>query len=338
TSTSSCVRRAGQSPATPRSRTRSPRMISSSSLRLKPDFIGLSGLITPSLDEMVNVARELKRAGISTPLLIGGATTSKEHTAIRLAEHYDGPMVHVGDASLVTTVCSDLLNPDRREGFITDLVTEQEGIREQYAKREPAPVVPLAEARKRPLVTTAPVHPAPRKPGVTLFERIDPATVAEIIDWTPFFVTWQLKGTFPTIFNSGKYGEEARKVFDAGRRELDEIIRGDRVRLRGVAGLWPARRTQDDVEVYADAAQARKIGRFHFLRDQGPGPRVTTCRSLADLVSAEKGDHIGAFSVTAGQEIEDYAASFKEKDSFRQILIQALARVSRIARGFPPAR
>ncbi|MFM9016876.1 MAG: methionine synthase [Verrucomicrobiota bacterium] len=300
-------------------------------LELKPDFIGLSGLITPSLDEMVNVARELKRAGISTPLLIGGATTSKEHTAIRLAEHYDGPMVHVGDASLVTTVCSDLLNPDRREGFITDLVTEQEGIREEYAKREPAPVVPLAEARKRPLVTTAPVHPAPRKPGVTLFERIDPATVAEIIDWTPFFVTWQLKGTFPTIFNSGKYGEEARKVFDAGRRELDEIIRGDRVRLRGVAGLWPARRTQDDVEVYADAAQARKIGRFHFLRDQGPGPRVTTCRSLADLVSAEKGDHIGAFSVTAGQEIEDYAASFKEKDSFRQILIQALA--DRLAEG-----
>ncbi|MFM7399010.1 MAG: methionine synthase [Verrucomicrobiota bacterium] len=305
--------------------------IVSESLRLKPDFIGLSGLITPSLDEMITVAQELKRAGISTPLLIGGATTSKEHTAIRIAEHYDGPMVHVSDASLVTTVCSDLLNPDHREGFLTDLVTEQKEIREEYAKREPAPVVPLAEARKRPLVTAAPVQPAPRKPGVTLFERIDPAAVAEIIDWTPFFVTWQLKGTFPTIFNSGKYGEEARKAFDAGRRELDEIIRGDRVRLRGVAGLWPARRTQDDVEVYADAAQARKIGRFHFLRDQGPGPRVTTCRSLADLVSAEKGDHIGAFAVTAGQEIEGYAASFKERDPYRQILIQALA--DRLAEG-----
>ena len=300
-------------------------------LELKPDFIGLSGLITPSLDEMITVAKELKRAGVSTPLLIGGATTSKDHTAIRIAEHYDGPMVHVSDASLVTTVCSDLLNPDRREGFLTDLLVEQKEIREEYEKREPVPVVPLAEARKRPLITTAPVQPAPRRPGVTLFERIDPAAVAEIIDWTPFFVTWQLKGSFPGIFGSGKYGAEARKLFDAGRKELDEIVRSGRVRLRGVAGLWPARRVHDDVDLFDDEAQSRKIGRFHFLRDQGPGPRVTTCRSLADLVSTDKGDHIGAFAVTAGQEIEDYAASFKETDPYRQIMIQALA--DRLAEG-----
>ena len=216
--------------------------IVSEALRLKPDFIGLSGLITPSLDEMVNVARELKRAGISTPLLIGGATTSKEHTAIKLAEHYDGPMVHVGDASLVTTVCSDLLNAAKREGFVSDLRTEQAEMREAYEKQQPAEVIPLAEARKRPLITTAPVQPAPRKPGVTLFERIDPAAVAEIIDWTPFFVTWSLKGSFPNIFKSGKYGSEARKTFDAGRAELDDIIRHNRVHLRGVAGLWAARR------------------------------------------------------------------------------------------------
>ena len=300
-------------------------------LELKPDFIGLSGLITPSLDEMVNVARELKRAGISTPLLIGGATTSKEHTAIKLAEHYDGPMVHVGDASLVTTVCSDLLNAAKREGFVSDLRTEQAEMREAYEKQQPAEVIPLAEARKRPLITTAPVQPAPRKPGVTLFERIDPAAVAEIIDWTPFFVTWSLKGSFPNIFKSGKYGSEARKTFDAGRAELDEIIRRNRVHLRGVAGLWAARRVGDDVEVFDDEAQTKKIGRFHFLRDQRQRPKVATCRSLADLVSAEKGDHIGAFAVTAGQEVEDYAASFKQTDPFRQIMIQALA--DRLAEG-----
>jgi 5-methyltetrahydrofolate--homocysteine methyltransferase len=305
--------------------------IVSEAQRLKPDFIGLSGLITPSLDEMVNVARELKRAGISTPLLIGGATTSKEHTAIKLAEHYDGPMVHVGDASLVTTVCSDLLNPAKREGFVSDLRTEQAEMREAYDKQQPAVVIPLAEARKRPLITTAPVQPAPRKPGVTLFERIDPAAVAEIIDWTPFFVTWSLKGSFPNIFKSPKYGAQARETFDAGRVVLDEIIRGDRVHLRGVAGLWAARRVGDDVDVFADEAQAEKIGRFHFLRDQRQRPRVETCRSLADLVSTEKGDHLGAFAVTAGQEVEDYAASFKQTDPFRQIMIQALA--DRLAEG-----
>ena len=305
--------------------------IVSEALRLKPDFIGLSGLITPSLDEMVNVARELKRAGISTPLLIGGATTSKEHTAIKLAEHYDGPMVHVGDASLVTTVCSDLLNAAKREGFVSDLRTEQAEMRDAYEKQQPAEVIPLAEARKRPLITTAPVQPAPRQPGVTLFERIDPAAVAEIIDWTPFFVTWSLKGSFPNIFKSGKYGSEARKTFDAGRAELDDIIRHNRVHLRGVAGLWAARRVGDDVEVFGDEAQTKQIGRFHFLRDQRQRPKVATCRSLADLVSTGKGDHIGAFAVTAGQEVEDYAASFKQKDPYRQIMIQALA--DRLAEG-----
>ncbi|NDB07029.1 MAG: methionine synthase, partial [Acidimicrobiia bacterium] len=234
-------------------------------------------------------------------------------------------------ASLVTTVCSDLLNPAKREGFVGDLKAEQAEMREAYDKQQPAVVIPLAEARKRPLITTAPVQPAPRKPGVTLFERIDPAAVAEIIDWTPFFVTWSLKGVFPNIFKSGKYGAEARRTFDAARVELDDLIRKNRVHLRGVAGLWAARRIGDDVDVFADEAQAKKIGRFHFLRDQRQRPTVSTCRSLADLVSAEKGDHLGAFAVTAGQEIEDYAASFKEKDPFRQILIQALA--DRLAEG-----
>ena len=305
--------------------------IVSEARRLKPDFIGLSGLITPSLDEMITVAQELKRAGIHTPLLIGGATTSKEHTAIKLAQHYDGPMVHVGDASLVTTVCSDLLNPAKRDGFVGDLKVTQAEMREAYERQQPAVVIPLAEARQRPLITTAPVQPAPRKPGVTLFERIDPAAVAEIIDWTPFFVTWSLKGSFPNIFKSPKYGSEARKLFDDARVELDDLIKHQRVHLRGVAGLWAARRVGDDVEVYGDEAQTKQIGRFHFLRDQRQRPKVTTCRSLADLVSTQKGDHLGAFAVTAGQEIEDYAASFKAKDPFRQILVQALA--DRLAEG-----
>jgi len=305
--------------------------IVSEAQRLKPDFIGLSGLITPSLEEMVTVARELKRVGINTPLLIGGATTSKEHTAIKIAEHYDGPMVHVGDASLVTTVCSDLLNPAKRDSFIAELRTSQAEMRIAYDKQQPAVVIPLAEARTRPLVTAAPVQPAPRQPGVTVFDNIDPAAVAELIDWTPFFVTWSLKGAFPQIFKSAKYGHEARKLFDAARVELDGLIREKRFRLRGVAGLWAARRVGDDVEVFGDAAQTKKLGRFHFLRDQLMRPKVDTCRSLADLISGDQGDHLGAFAVTAGQEIEDYAASFKHTDPFRQILIQALA--DRLAEG-----
>ena len=305
--------------------------IVSEAQRLKPDFIGLSGLITPSLEEMVTVAKELKRVGINTPLLIGGATTSKEHTAIKIAEHYDGPMVHVGDASLVTTVCSDLLNPAKRDSFIAELRTSQAEMRVAYDKQQPAVVIPLAEARTRPLLTAAPVQPAPRQPGVTVFDNIDPAAVAELIDWTPFFVTWSLKGAFPQIFKSAKYGHEARKLFDAARVELDGLIREKRFRLRGVAGLWAARRVGDDVEVFGDAAQTKKLGRFHFLRDQRQRPKVDTCRSLADLVSGDQGDHLGAFAVTAGQEIEDYAASFKHTDPFRQILIQALA--DRLAEG-----
>jgi 5-methyltetrahydrofolate--homocysteine methyltransferase len=305
--------------------------IVSEAQRLKPDFIGLSGLITPSLEEMVTVAKELKRVGINTPLLIGGATTSKEHTAIKIAEHYDGPMVHVGDASLVTTVCSDLLNPAKRDSFIAELRTSQAEMRVAYDKQQPAVVIPLAEARTRPLLTAAPVQPAPRQPGVTVFDNIDPAAVAELIDWTPFFVTWSLKGAFPQIFKSAKYGHEARKLFDAARVELDGLIREKRFRLRGVAGVWAARRVGDDVEVFGDAAQTKKLGRFHFLRDQRQRPKVDTCRSLADLVSGDQGDHLGAFAVTAGQEIEDYAASFKHTDPFRQILIQALA--DRLAEG-----
>jgi 5-methyltetrahydrofolate--homocysteine methyltransferase len=299
--------------------------------RLNPDFIGLSGLITPSLDEMAAVAKELKRSGFTTPLLIGGATTSEDHTAIKLAQHYDGPVVHVSDASLVTGVCSDLLNPQKKKAYVESLKESQLSKREAYEKNQPAEVIPLAEARQKSLQLNAPLQPAPKKSGVTLFERIDGASVAAMIDWTPFFVTWSLKGTFPKIFNSEKYGTEARKLFDDARRELDLLIKENRFHLRGVAGIWSARRAGDDVAVFADESQKKEIGKFHFLRDQKKRPQVKTCRSLADFVSAEPGDHIGAFAVSAGQEIETYAASFKEKDPYRHILIQAIA--DRLAEG-----
>lgn len=299
--------------------------------RLNPDFIGLSGLITPSLDEMATVAKELKRAGFTTPLLIGGATTSEDHTAIKLAEHYDGPVVHVSDASLVTGVCSDLLNPKKRNAFIETLQETQTTKRLAYEKSQPAEIISLAEARTRRWEVKAPLQPAPLQPGVTVFERISGSAVAEIIDWTPFFVTWSLKGTFPKIFKSEKYGTEARKLFDDARRELDLLIKENRFHLRGVAGIWSARRSGDDVALFENATQQKEIGRFHFLRDQRKRQQVKTCRSLADFVSSELGDHIGAFAVTAGQEIEDYAASFKERDPYRHILIQALA--DRLAEG-----
>jgi len=295
------------------------------------DFIGLSGLITPSLDEMMAVADALKRAGVDKPLLIGGATTSREHTAIKIAQRHGGPVVHVADASLVTTVCSDLSSSEKRAAYVADLSARQSRIREDYESRGPAASVPLAAARSRPLVPEGNAPRAPAKPGATAFDRIDPAAVAEIIDWTPFFVTWSLKGAFPKILASEKYGAEARKLLDDARRELDDLIRHQRVHLRAVAGIWPARRVGDDVRVFADAAQARALGDFHFLRDQAVRPATDRCRSLADLVSDQPGDHLGAFVVSAGHELDAYAKSFKEKDPYREILIQALA--DRLAEG-----
>ena len=295
------------------------------------DFIGLSGLITPSLDEMMAVADALKRAGIDKPLLIGGATTSREHTAIKIAQRHGGPVVHVADASLVTTVCSDLSSSEKHAAYVADLAARQARIREDYESRGPAASVPLATARARPLVPEGKAPRAPAKPGATAFDGIDPAAVAEIIDWTPFFVTWSLKGTFPRILTSEKYGAEARKLFDDARRELDDLLRHNRVRLRAAAGIWPARRVGDDVRVFADAGQAKALGDFHFLRDQAVRPATDRCRSLADLVSDQPGDHLGAFVVSAGHELDAYAKSFKEKDPYREILIQALA--DRLAEG-----
>ncbi len=295
------------------------------------DFIGLSGLITPSLDEMMAVADALTRAGVDKPLLIGGATTSREHTAIKIAGRHVGPVVHVADASLVTAVCSDLASPEKRDAYVAELAARQARIREDYERRGPAASVPLAEARSRALVPVGKAPGAPAKPGVTAYARIDVAAVAEIIDWTPFFVTWSLKGTFPRILSSDKYGSEARKLLDDARRELDDLIRHDRVRLRAAAGIWPARRVGDDVRVYADAAQSRALGDFHFLRDQAVRPSTDRCRSLADLVSDLPGDHLGAFVVSAGHELDAYAKSFKEKDPYREILLQALA--DRLAEG-----
>jgi 5-methyltetrahydrofolate--homocysteine methyltransferase len=232
--------------------------------RINPDFIGLSGLITPSLDEMAAVAKELKRSGFTTPLLIGGATTSEDHTAIKLAQHYDGPVVHVSDASLVTGVCSDLLNPQKKNSFIETLKEDQKTKREAYEKNQPAEIIPLAEARKNRLQLKPASLPIPKKSGVTLFEKIGGAEVAELIDWTPFFVTWSLKGSFPKIFNSEKYGAEARKLFDDARRELDLLIKENRFHLRGVAGIWSARRVDDDIVVFADQSQKNPIWKIAF--------------------------------------------------------------------------
>ncbi len=299
--------------------------------RTDADFIGLSGLITPSLDEMMSVADALKRAGIDKPLLIGGATTSREHTAIKIAGRYTGPVVHVADASIVTTVCSDLASPDKRQAYIAELTAKQTKTRRDYEQRGPAQAVALAEARQRPLIPQGLTPPAPRKPGVSFYQAIDPAAVAAIIDWTPFFVTWGLKGTFPKILTSPKYGTEARKLLDDARRELDDLIQNQRVCLRAVAGIWAARRVGDDVRVFADAKQTQALGDFHFLRDQAVRPSTDRCRSLADLISDQPGDHIGAFVVSAGHELDAYAKSFKQTDPYREILLQALA--DRLAEG-----
>ncbi len=298
-------------------------------LKHKADFIGMSGLITPSLDEMIHNAAEMERRGFKVPLLLGGATTSKAHTAIKIAQAYSGPVVHVADASLVTNVCSALLSPTRRAEYAAALRAEYAKIKERHlAGANKTPLLSLADARSRAAKPDFAKHQpvAPAKTGVFTVD-IPPAVVAEIFDWSPFFHTWELKGVYPQILEHPKYGEEATKLFADAKRELADILANHRISLKGCYGIFPAAREDDDVRLFTDASRTTPAGTFHFLRQQKEKSGDGTYYSLADFVApAETApDWIGAFAVTAGHEIEDYARSFKDKDDYRAILIQALA-------------
>jgi len=307
--------------------------------REKADIIGLSGLITPSLEEMAHNAREMQRAGMTIPLLIGGATTSRVHTAVKIAPHYAGPVVWVPDASRSVSVCSSLLSDAQRQGYINDLAADYQRVREQHANKKGPELISLAAARANAPQTDW-KKSAPHKPemlGIKVLKNYDLAEIAQHIDWAPFFQTWDLAGAYPAILRDEVVGEEARKVMADGQAMLKKIIEGRWLTANGVFGLFPAARSDhEDIAIYADESRKTPLMVWHNLRQQNQKPTGNFNQCLADFVApADAGvnDYIGAFSVTAGLGIEKRIALFeKQHDDYSIILLKALA--DRLAEAF----
>ena len=303
----------------------------------KADIIGLSGLITPSLDEMVHVAREMERQGFKVPLLIGGATTSRTHTAVKIAPHYSEPVVHVTDASRAVPVTTSLLSEVHRTAFIAEHRAEYEALRKAFAAPRQS-VVPLATARSRrsPIEWRADDLPQPLITGVRVLEDFPLASLRDFIDWSPFFHTWGLRGLYPRILDDERQGTEARKIFVDGQALLEEIIEKKLLRARGVYGLFPANAVGDDVDVYTDDSRQTVLERFHFLRQQANREGNEPCRSLSDFIAPhETGlpDHLGAFAVTSGIGLRELGDGFRAKhDDYNAIMAEAIA--DRLAEAF----
>jgi 5-methyltetrahydrofolate--homocysteine methyltransferase len=307
--------------------------------REQADAIGLSGLITPSLDEMVYVAQEMEREGFEIPLLIGGATTSKAHTAVRIAPCYRGPTVHVLDASRGVAVVSNLLSPERRAAFAEEIRREYDQLRQAHGHRQAtARLQPLAEARRRRLVLDWEAAPPvrPERPGVTVFPDYPLAELAAYIDWSPFFRVWELRGTYPRILQDEAVGATARALWEDAQRLLERIIAERRFQARGVVGLFPANAAGDDIEVYADERRDRVVAVLHHLRQQADKPPDRPQLCLADFVAPkERGvpDWVGAFAVTVGDGVERLAAEFEQAhDDYHAIMTKALG--DRLAEAF----
>ena len=303
------------------------------------DLIGLSGLITPSLEEMSFVASEMEREGFTLPLLIGGATTSRVHTAVKIEPHYHGPTVHVLDASRAVGVASNLLSADLRDDFVEDVRSQYRGIREQRAGRGPSErQVPLAEARRNRLAIdwAAVSPPAPCVLGVRGLDEYPLAELVERIDWTPFFHTWELAGHYPAILEDPRVGPAARSLFEDARALLDRIVRERLLRARGVFGLFPAAAVGDDIELYVAADRSEPIAVIHTLRQQMAKPPGRPNLALADYVAPRESgvaDHVGAFAVTAGVGLDAVVAEFEAgHDDYNAILAKALA--DRLAEAF----
>jgi 5-methyltetrahydrofolate--homocysteine methyltransferase len=301
------------------------------------DMIGLSGLITPSLDEMVHVAREMERQGFKLPLLIGGATTSRAHTAVKIAPNYSEPVVHIVDASRAVPVTTSLLSDEGKLTFVKQHRAEYEAIRKAYAAPKQTVVsLETARSRRTPIVWRAEDLPVPSFTGVRVLNNFPLATLREFIDWTPFFHTWELKGVYPRILEDDRQGEQARHLFKEGNALLDVMIEKQLIAARGVYGFFPANSAGDDVELYADDKCNKVIERFHFLRQQSNKEGTEPCRSLADFIAPKETklrDHIGAFAVTAGIGLKELCDSYKaQHDDYNAIMAEALA--DRLAEAF----
>jgi 5-methyltetrahydrofolate--homocysteine methyltransferase len=303
----------------------------------KVDIIGLSGLITPSLDEMVHVAKEMERQGFKLPLLVGGATTSRAHTAVKVAPHYSEPVVHVLDASRAVPVTTSLLSDDGKAAFVAQHRSDYEALRKAHAApRQQVVPIETARARRTPVEWRADDLPAPSFIGLRVLDRFPLATLREFIDWSPFFHTWGMKGIYPRILDDERQGVEARKLFIDANALLDRIVSENLITARGVHGFFAASAVGDDVELYQDGSRAEVLDQFHFLRQQANREGSEPCRSLADFIAPrETGlhDSIGAFAVTSGIGLKDLCDTFRAaNDDYNAIMAEALA--DRLAEAF----
>ncbi|MBX3411664.1 MAG: methionine synthase [Pirellulales bacterium] len=302
------------------------------------DLIGLSGLITPSLDEMVHVAREMQRLEMKTPLLIGGATTSARHTAVRIAPVYHQPTVHVLDASKCVGVVEKLLNPRLNEEFVRSNRDVQRQLVETYQQRQQRKLVPYAEAVARRFATDwASVRiDRPAFLGRRVLDDYPLDKLVDYIDWSPFFQAWELKGKYPTIFQDEHVGPEARKLYDDARRMLDEIVAKRLLQARGVYGFWPAAAVGDDLDVFADESRGTPHTRFHTLRQQWERKGTNHFYSLADFIAPRdsgREDYLGAFAVTTGHGLDEIVRRYEaDHDDYHAIMAKALA--DRLAEAF----
>ena len=290
--------------------------------------IGLSGLITPSLEEMSHIASEMQRQGFTQPLLIGGATTSRAHTAIKIAPNYAGPVVYVPDASRAVGVVTKLLSIDMRNGYVAEVAADYEKVRSQHAGKKGVPLLSLEAARANRARlefagNAAPVKP--KRPGITELTDLDLAVLAGYIDWGPFFQTWDLAGSYPKILDDAVVGEAARNVFGDGKAMLQQLIAEKWISANAVFGLFPAQAVDDDIVFYADEARSRALMTWHGLRQQQERPAGKPHQCLSDFV-APTGDYAGAFAVTAGIGIEQKLAEFAaQHDDYRAIMLKSLA-------------
>ncbi len=301
------------------------------------DMIGLSGLITPSLDEMVHVAREMERQGFKLPLLIGGATTSRRHTAVKIAPHYSEPVVHVLDASRAVPVTTSLLSVEGKPEFVAQYLAEYEALRKAHsAPRQSVVSLDTARARRTPIEWRAEDLPVPSFTGVRVLDNFPLATLRDFIDWSPLFHAWGLKGVYPRILEHEEQGEQARQLFADATALLDRIIEKNLITARGVYGFFPASAVGDDVELYTDSTRKKVMERFHFLRQQANREGSEPCRSLADFIAPhETGlpDHIGGFAVTSGIGLKELCDRFRaDNDDYNAIMAEGLA--DRLAEAF----
>ncbi len=323
---------------------------------VEADIIGLSGLITPSLDEMVNFAAEMQRQGLEIPLLVGGATTSRAHTAVKIDQKYDGPVVWVKDASRSVPTAAALLHPEQRTKLLADVKTDFDALRARHAAKHDRPMLPFDQARAnatpidwsdyrppRPHLLLQQDHAVSPVVGgkaatqhVRVFHDYDLSTLRKYIDWQPFFNAWEMKGAFPDILNNPSSGPAARRLYDDAQAMLDQLIEEKWIRAHGVVGFFPANSVGDDVELYLDGNRDEVHATLHHLRQQGEHRDGVPNRSLADFIAPKETglrDHVGAFAVTAGDGMAERVKAYRDElDDYNAILLESLG--DRLAEAF----